>query len=53
MIGVGLTLMGGRGTMTDISDLDERVRKAPTTRASARSGSMIHQTLYFPYLQGQ
>jgi streptomycin 6-kinase len=28
MIGVGLTLMGGRGTMTDISDLDERVRQA-------------------------
>ena len=28
MMSVGLTLMGGRGTMTDISDLDERVRKA-------------------------
>ena len=28
MIGVGLTLMGGRGTMADISDLDERVRQA-------------------------
>ena len=28
MIGVGLTLMGRRGTMTDISDLDERIRQA-------------------------